>query len=274
MERDPQSIESPTSTSEPISLAVWQIVRRRKYRIVMTVLAAVFLVWLYHQITGPWYEATAQVMVLKKHLQTSPISGPTGPGEPAEDYLPTHMLIITSPRVVKAAVTDKGLLSVEGLQQVDPLRRSIRSASTYLFGEGPKGAPEHALTKSIVGSLKVSSEIAKPGATPSREVLNLSFQGKNPQDCSKVLSAVIASYQDFLGEACRSVNKETLQLVGRARDGAQKDLDSKEAAYREFRRQAPLAVEGASGPALQHQRPPDATADAPFRNQGHPHTHS
>jgi polysaccharide biosynthesis transport protein len=243
-----QLTESPAAesrASRPSSL-LGQTIRRRKVRIVLGVLAVLSLAALYHEFAGPWYVATAQVLVLKKHLDTSPISGPNVTGHVLEDYLPTHMHIISSPRVVRQAVAKGGLVSLEGLQRESELRKRVGSVSRAVFGEGPQGRPEDSLTSAICGSLSASSEVPKPGTTPSREVMTVSFQGKDLDDCSKVLDAVIASYKDFLEDAYQSANTKTLKLMTRAKDVSEKEFQAKEAAYHEFQRDAPL-LKGTTG---------------------------
>jgi polysaccharide biosynthesis transport protein len=244
-----QLTESPAAESRgsrPSSL-LGQTIRRRKVRIVLGVLAVLSLAALYHEFAGPWYVATAQVLVVKKHLDTSPISGPNVTGHVLEDYLPTHMHIISSPEVVRQAVTKGGLVSLEGLQRESELRKRVGSVSRAVFGEGPQGRPEDSLTSAICGSLSASSEVPKPGTTPSREVMTVSFQGKDPDDCSKVLDAVIASYQDFLKKAYQNVNAETLELLERARKASEEDLKKKQEAYDKFRSQAPPLLRGKAG---------------------------
>ena len=99
------------------SLSLWRTIRRRKFRIAFCGLRFLALAIAYHQTSGPWYESTAQVLVLKKHLETAPISGPNVVERPTEEYLPTHMLIISSPRIVGDAVRNKGLLARDGLRR-------------------------------------------------------------------------------------------------------------------------------------------------------------
>jgi polysaccharide biosynthesis transport protein len=241
-----ESAADESRASLPTSL-LWQAVGRQKLRMVLGVLAVLSAAVLYHQLKGPWYVATAEVLVLKKQLDTSPISGPNVTGHVLEDYLPTHMVIISSPRVVREAVTKGDLVSLEGLQRDNELSKLVRTVSRSVFGEGPKGPPEDALTQAICGSLSATSQAPRPGASPSREMLEVSFEGKEPHDCGKVLEAVIASYHDFLKDAYRNVNAETLELLARARDASQKDLEVKEVAYREFRRRATPLLRGKDG---------------------------
>ena len=39
---------------------------------------------------------------------------------------------------------------------------------------------------------------------------------RSPQDCQKVLAAVIATYQDYLGDTYQNVSQETVQLITQA----------------------------------------------------------
>jgi len=224
----------PSAASEPSvaleHLNLLQVARRRKWLILLGSVVGLSLAALYAKLAGPWYESTAQVLVLKKRLDTSPISGPNPDSRPTEDYVPTHLQIITSPRVVEQAVK-KGSL------------QSLRS-----FENAPSP------TNEITGSLAASADVPKPGNTPSHEILNISFRGQDPGDCQKVLNAVLVSYQDYLKDIYRNVNAETLELITRARNVLQQDLEAREAAYLEFRRNTPVVWKGKDGNTLHQDR--------------------
>src|SRR5262249_38130822 len=55
---------------------VWQILRRRKGRILLVLLLGFALATLYCAVSGPWYDSSAQLLVIKKRLDTTPITGP------------------------------------------------------------------------------------------------------------------------------------------------------------------------------------------------------
>jgi polysaccharide biosynthesis transport protein len=249
MECDPRLTESAASdraqTQMP-SLLVRAILRRKRW-VAAGVLLGIASAFVFHQLSGPWHKANAQLLVRKKSLETSPISGPPSPGQPQDDYLATHMLIIRSPRVVREAVAKGDLLSLGSLQQQGGLATAIHSLSNSMFAEQGEGSPEWRLTKSIVDALKVSADNPKPGLGVSHEVINVTFQGRDAKVCAKVLDAIIASYQDFLRDTYKSGSVETLELIDRARDILQKDLNTREAAYREFRRKTPLLGRGKDG---------------------------
>jgi polysaccharide biosynthesis transport protein len=249
MECDPRLTESAASDRAQIqmpSLLVRAILRRKRW-VAAAVLLAIASAFVFHQLSGPWHKANAQLLVRKKSLETSPISGPPSPGQPQDDYLATHMLIIRSPRVVREAVAKGNLVSLAGLQQQGGLATAIHSLSSSIFAEQGEGSPELRLTKSIVDALKVSADNPKPGLGVSHEVINVTFQGRDAKVCAKVLDAIIASYQDFLRDTYKSGSVETLELIDRARDILRKDLNTKEAAYREFRRKTPLLWKGKDG---------------------------
>src|SRR5438105_14694348 len=113
MERDNRIGQLPRTEESQVHLPslLARVLHRRKRWIVLGSLVGVALAITLHQLTGPWFEATAQVLVLKKRLDTQPISGPSAIGQAPEDYLATHMLVISSPRVVGEAVTEGNLLS-------------------------------------------------------------------------------------------------------------------------------------------------------------------
>src|SRR5262245_13587315 len=158
---------------------MWGLLRRRRGRIALGVFVGAALAVAACAVFGPWYESNARLLVDRKRLETAPLSGPQQ-GQPPEDYLSTHILIITSPKVVGRAI-EKGNLA--GLATL-------------------RGKAEP--TQEILDSLLVTRDPPKPGVVPSNEILNLNFRGGSRDDCGKILDAIIASYQEFLEETYRS----------------------------------------------------------------------
>lgn len=205
------------------------LVRRRKGRIAVGVLAGVALAAAACAAIGPWYEASARLLVIRKRLETAPLSG-APQNQPPEDYLSTHILIITSPKIVGRAIETGGLAKLTCLwDKEEPARE-------------------------ILDSLLVTRDPPKPGVVPSNEILNLSFRGRFRDDCARVLESIITSYQEFLQAAYRNRSAETLELIRRAKDEGQKDLESKQATYRAFLQKSPLFVKGKDGKSPQEER--------------------
>ena len=254
MQRDVMMMESgPGNSENQVYPGLWFTVVRHKRRIAACLALGLFAAIAFHVLTGPWYESTARLLVIKKQLETSPISLPSNAGRAQEEYLPTHMMVIASPKVVKQAVVKNDLQSLESFQKKDnSARQLIDSITRSLFGDKPKGSPEDGLAKAIIGSLVC--EIPKPGVTPSHEIMDISYRSKQPEDCRTVLNAVLASYQDFLKDTYRDANAETLELITRARDVLQKDLEAKDKAYLEFRQNTPVLWKGKDGNTVDQER--------------------
>src|SRR5207245_11209788 len=96
MDRDQTTSSALAESPETLGyLNLWQIVRRRKWRVLLGVFTCLILGTAYLVLSGPQYESTAAVLVLKKRLETAPISGPNQDPRQLEDYLATHMQVIT-----------------------------------------------------------------------------------------------------------------------------------------------------------------------------------
>jgi uncharacterized protein involved in exopolysaccharide biosynthesis len=229
-------------TAEPALAAyqeVWQVIRRHKGRILFLMVLAVAAAAAFCAVAGPWYDSNAQLLVLKKRIDTTPITSPNQ-ARAQDDYLATHMLLITSRRVIGQAIAKGGL---EGLDQFGEKQGLVKEVSTLVsqaLGKGDQPAsPEERIATEILESLVVSRDPPKPGLSPSNEILNLSFRGRVAKDCPKILDAIIASYQEFLTETYRNTNEETLRLITDARVMVEKGLQAKEAAYQRFLAETP-----------------------------------
>lgn len=223
----------------PAYLEVWHILWRRKGRILFVLMLGLLGAALYCSFSGPRYDSTTQLLVIKKRLDTTPITGPDQ-AHAADDYLSTHMLLITSRRVIRRAIEKGDLQDLEQFQDKRSLRRDVSDwVSRSLLGGQPAMPREEKLTTDIINALVVTRDAQKPGINPSNDVINLSFRGRVASDCPKVLNAIIASYQEFLQETYRNTNAETVELIAQAQVKVQKDLEAKEAAYQKFLAETP-----------------------------------
>ena len=239
--QDASATRSPTLTEQGISAyqEVWNILRRRKGRILLSILLMMAFATAYCALAGPWYDSTAQLLVIKKRLDTTPITGPDQV-RAQDEYLSTHMLLITSRRVIGQAIEKGDLQSLEQFQSKGGLRQELADwATRSIVGAGPDLPREEKLTTDIINSLVVTRDAQKPGINPSNEVINLSIRGKVACDCPKILNAIVGSYQDFLQETYRNTNAEMVELIAQARVMVQKDLEVKELAYQKFLAETP-----------------------------------
>jgi capsular exopolysaccharide synthesis family protein len=194
--------------------------------------------------------------MIKKRLETAPISGPNPSQSDPEDYQPILQTIITSPRVVKQAVLRHNLLSVGTFQGNDsPPKAFLKSLVRFVMPTPPAKAPEDALTERIIKRhLFVSAGPRKGQGKSSSNVLVVTFRGSKPDDCPNVLNALVSSCQDFLRDTYRNADAETLDLITRARDVLQKDLEAKETAYRDFLQNTPQLWKTKEGNTVHQER--------------------
>lgn len=208
------------------------ILWRRKWIAVVMLLACGALGALYYFQAERVYQSSAQILLIKK--EKFPVAGADagrGPGRYSEygyeDTLSTHMILITSPLIVGRAVESHKLASLASFRPENP---------------DPADDPAPRVTRQIIAGLKATRGGEKSAADPN--VMNLSLEGRDPGDCQTVVSAVIDSYQEFLGETYQNFSAETVQLITQAKDVLSRQLTEKEATYRKFRQESPLVWGG------------------------------
>ncbi len=236
----------PVSTDHqptPSGPTLWEIVWHRKSYVALGIVIGLALGVLYYAMAPKRYETSAQILVVKKRPDT-PISaaGTTNPNSVAainqnDDFLDTHQTVIRSAMVINNAIT-KGELT-----ELPTFQTSTR--------------PAH----DLVRALTVSRDHDKTAGRYSySQILNISFHGSRAEDCGPVLSAVIDSYHDFLSNSTQGSTKEALELIRKARDLVQNDLEKKEKTYADFRRNTPVLWKNQFGTTLHQQRLGDIDA--------------
>ena len=175
----------PTPMVEtPATFPMLPVLNRQKWRLLFGALVGLTSALVYCVLAGPWYESTTQLLVVKKHLETSPLSGPN-PDHAHDNYLSTHMLVITSPRIVQQAIIKDNLGGLPSFQNDSPWTKAVNWISHFLRQDDPAGKREDELTRKIIDSLSVTCDALKPGVSPSNEVLNVSVAAKHLTTASK-----------------------------------------------------------------------------------------
>jgi capsular exopolysaccharide synthesis family protein len=228
------AVEHPHMPSGP---SLWEVLWHRKSYIALGVVIGLALGVLYYSMAARSYETSAQILVLKKRPD-KPISasGSTNTGGAAsvvqaDDFLDTHQTVIRSSLVVNNAIAKASLTDLP------TFRDSARPA------------------RDLMRSLKVSRDRDRTaGRYSMSQILNISFSCSQLDDCGTVLSAVIDSYIDFLSNSTQGSSKEALDLIRKARDLVQNDLEKKEKEYAEFRRNTPVLWKTQAGTNLHQER--------------------
>ena len=226
-QHDPLTTEQSGSWSPP---GLLQILWTRKALIILGAVIGLMLGGIYFAQRKPVFESSAQVYVIKK-TPDMPMPGWETYGL-VEDYLNTHLLLISSPIIL-----DKAVKSGE----LDRLK-------TF------EGCPNPtAIMATIHGSLRVSREAQQAGSFTGPSILNLSYHGSDPDDCPIILTAVIKSYESFLFEQFRSKNADTGERLEAARDELKVNKLKAEKEYETLRKDGPAMV-GKDGVTVQEEK--------------------
>jgi capsular exopolysaccharide synthesis family protein len=217
---------------------LWEILWQRKAYVALGAIAGLMLGVLYWSMAPKTYESSAQVWVLKKHPD-KPISSAGAAGaaagesasSAAEDFLGTHQSVLRSGVILNEAMT----------------RGQLSERETFRASNQPTRVLARALTvgrdrdKTLVGG-------------PTSQVLNVSFRCGYAEDCVPVLTAVLDSYRDYLDSRSQNTAQKTLDLIVKARDLLQNDLEAKEKARDEFLLNTPVLWKTQYGTTLHQER--------------------
>jgi polysaccharide biosynthesis transport protein len=196
-------------TGRSLSEIAWT----RKSLIFLGVVVGSIIGLIYYVRTTPVYQTKAQLLVVKKRPDT--FTGIDTRNLSIEDFVATHKTLIESPTIIEGAIQRRQLATLESLVGAEDLTELIQ--------------------KSLVVARNRSSGT-------NNNVLDLSFRSTNASEATIVLNAIIESYKDYLDLTYRNISEDTVKLITEARNVLQQDLMKQEAAYRTFRREAPLLL--------------------------------
>jgi polysaccharide biosynthesis transport protein len=216
---------NPPQTSDPRWLL--SVVWRRKGLILLGAVLGVALGLGYAAIWTPVYQSNAQVLVVRKHPEG--LAGAAGSSAPQDDPLPTQQGLLKSPLVLQRAVKQHQLASLRTFaNEKEDVTTVLMKNLSVTRGKDPTGMVSN--------------------------ILLLSYRGPVPDECSQILDAVLAAYEEVLAETYQHVSDNTVELITRARNVLQEELTQKEAAYLAFRQKGPLLGTGKDGATPPRER--------------------
>jgi capsular exopolysaccharide synthesis family protein len=226
------NLDAPLFASpRSLLLVCWQ----RKGLIVLGALVGLAAGLLLYAQRAPVYQATAQVLVVKKERpDVMPMSGADPRSSFYDDYVATHMMLIKSPLIVERAVQ----------------KRDLGALSSFAGRGNPAGA--------IVGGLETTRDTKDKVVVTN--IFNLTYRGPEAEDCPVVVAAVIDSYQEFLELTYRGYSHETVRLVDDASVTLDKKLQEAKKKYDDFRENAPLLLKGKDGVNVHYLREAEVEA--------------
>jgi len=187
-------------------LALLGTLWRRKWLLLLTALLGVAGGFLYVSRQPTIYESTCQLLVVKK--QSGMESETVGSlaeyqNQLTADHLATEMDTIKSKRIVDRAI------EIGNLNELPSLQLLVTDNTP--------------LTKAIMQRIKTTRG-GKDSQTKNSNTINVSFQCHDAGECAEVLSAIVASYQEFLESSSKNVGNEVVTLFDQAQK-TKKQLD-------------------------------------------------
>ncbi|MCA9198275.1 MAG: polysaccharide biosynthesis tyrosine autokinase [Planctomycetales bacterium] len=209
---------------------VWGIVARRKWLLILGLILGLGLGYIYLLQADPVYESTARVLIETKK---PPVMGNFG--EFGMDYASggesKHPIIITSPKIVAQAFDNHGLkdLSIFKEDQTEVVSKMIRNLEVVSVEDGS-------------------------------DVFDIKFRSGHPDDCERVVTAILRQYQKFLQETYKDTSGEIKDLFYQAQEVHMKKLEALQEEYKKFQTDAPLFWRGNESVNLpaEHQAVHDA----------------
>ena len=158
------------------------------------------------------YQATTRLLVLQQGGRPLNManSDPNRIMEGTDDYIPTHSMIVCSPMVVKQAIEKVGL---EHLPTLLAAKRADKDP-----------------VEEAIYNIKVTR--------PDRmaKIFRVDYQAGDREETDRLVAALVASYQQFLGDTFQKNSGTVITLISKARDDLSKELKELEDQYLEFRR--------------------------------------
>ncbi len=142
--------------------------------------------------------------------------------------------------------------------QRDPLANDAR----LIMSEGTVRPAIEAAQLNSLPSLAGSSNLVQTvmqGLTVNRtslqeDVLQISYRGSDPNDCARIVNAVVSSYDKQLKNAYRDVGAVTEKLLTSAKEEWQQRLKTSESEYAVFRKSVALLYHGDSVTSVSQSR--------------------
>ena len=222
MSQDYES-NSPAATFD---LDVMGVIRRRARHVVFGVLLGVCAGLLYYFATPPKYESRLEILVGQRSSEMTN-RGTANDGYASgstiqEDVLATHMDILTSKKVLIAAVKKEKLDELYSFKKAD---------------EKGVSAVEHILEHLEVGR-------GGEGLAKDANVLTAYFRDTRPEDAAVVLDAIFEGYKSFVKTQWSNHSEEAAGLLKQAQNTHEAELAAADEAYRQFIKSVPVFVDG------------------------------
>jgi polysaccharide biosynthesis transport protein len=209
------------------------ILRRGWRYVAISIAICLTMAIIYLAKTRREYQSTARILVFQQGGRPLNVgnSDPTRTVEGDDDFVPTHMAIISSPAVVTRAIELVGLANLPSL---------VNETNPTVLAMPIKDAIEKYL------------KVSRPDRVA--RVVQIDYRAWSPDEANRMVTALTDSYKEFLDETFQKNSGEVVSLISKARDELSRDLSNLERSYVEFQKSHPVLVTDGSGRTLPVRR--------------------
>ena len=204
--------------AEKQAFDILALCRRRKWLILFMVAVSIGLGLFYYNQSDRIYETFAKILIAKVQTESRSPLAPLDAQLGYEDNLSTHLEVIKSPVIIKAAIQKYKLNEYPSLRDVPPQHLALHIMGNLVSGRA--GGRENL----------------------DSQVIQINYQSPNVNDAMTVVKAVIGAYEDHLGETYQAVSKDTITLITQAKDQLDAQLKRHSAEIAKFEAQTPIGV--------------------------------
>lgn len=200
----------------------------------------------------------------------------------SEDLLATHMSLIQSSKILLSALKTevpaeytRSALADDGSQP--ETAEEAEEANTQVQAEAHVESQAKAQTEAQTASHEETSEPMTLGKLPSilnklnadetvvkyiqdhlyvtrggqgqakdARILSVGFRHSNPEEARLVVNAIVKEYTSYVQTKFKDINREAVDLIQKAREELQTEIEDRYDEYREFRLKAPILPGSAS----------------------------
>lgn len=208
-------------------VAFWNVLKRGWKLVLLGLVLSCTLASIYLAKTKRAYQASTRLLVIQhggRPLSVTNHNDLSRIGEAAEDPVPTHAALISSPLVIEQAI-----------RTLDEKKR-----------------PSLNKTPDPVEAATLNLRVSRPDRLT--KMLLLDYRSPSREESLAMIESIVASYKKLLEDNYQRNNKEVISLVSKARDELKTELDALQEEYQAFRKNHPGLAIGASGQSLISRR--------------------
>lgn len=233
---EPVDLSSSSRPSTSLFSVMWQ----RKPLVILGVIIALICGSLFYAQRQPIYQSGAQILVVKKSVNTMPGQGNQTQMTYQEDYMSSQTVLLKSFVIAQRAAYG------------EKVKNRLESEGFKSFPEAKK--PDE-LIPEIMKNLTVTRENREANQnTQGNNVLLLTFRATDREEAMIILESIIKGYQEFIDKEYADLSEKVVREINRMRTELNKANEDAEKALADFYKTSPIHTTKIAGGTSEVQK--------------------